>query len=75
MKTGTICCYCTSKRTTKEALQNHALQVYTNRARLNVCMKWMYFQVKYHNSQNIPTPLYEEALKFINHGCIFKRLQ
>ena len=52
-----------------------SLHMYTNRARLNACMKWMYFQVKYHNSQSIRTPLYEESLKFITHRCTFKRLQ
>ena len=51
-----------------------SLQVYTNRARLTV-YKVDVFSSEISHSQSIPTPLYEEALKFITHGCIFKRLQ
>ena len=37
-------------------------------------MRWAYFQEEYHNSQKYTHPVFEEPLKFIAHGCIFKKL-
>ena len=87
MKADTIYCYCINKSTTSRitaCVHNTArlTACVHNTARLTACVhntarltacEMAYFQDKYQLSKICP-PVFEEPLKFITHGCIFRRL-
>ena len=62
---GTICCYCTWQRRQCWI----TAWVHLHRTRLHACEVGIFWE-KYHNSQNRPTTLIEEALKKSLNGCI-----
>ena len=66
MKADTICCYCISKLMTKRIAES--LHAYITRARLTACEVGVF-------SRDMPTPLFEEPLKFIAHGRIFVKFR
>ena len=68
MKADTICCYCISKCLTKEHCKSQHAYMTNLKARLTVIEVGIFFV-------NTPTPLSEEPLRFIAHGCIFGRFR
>ena len=74
MRADTIYCYCLSQCVTKEAFQNHCMLQIT-RARLTACDVGVFYEKNITTLENMPTPFFQEPLKFIAHGCIFERLR
>ena len=68
MKADTICCYSISMQVHNKRGIAGSLHAYINKARLTKCEVGVFLR-------EISYALFEKPLKFIAHGCIFKRLR
>ena len=71
MKADTICCYCVSKRMTKEALQNHCMRIII-RARLTVYEVGVFLREISQLSKIRPPPSFRSHLSLSPMG-VFSR--